>query len=42
MSLIERFLLLVARHGRIECRHCGTFNKKGDPCRCKGAKAGAV
>lgn len=40
MSRFERFLLLIARHGRIECRRCGTFNKKGEPCRCMASQVG--
>lgn len=24
----------LKHHGRSECRHCGTLNPKGTPCRC--------
>ena len=35
-KLLDRLITQLARRGRIECRHCGTFNKAGTPCRCKG------
>lgn len=32
---IDNFIRVIAQHGRRECEKCGTFNKKGYPCRCR-------
>lgn len=34
MLMLEKLLMALARRGRIECRDCGEFHKKGQPCRC--------
>lgn len=33
---LDRKLMAMARHGRVECQVCGTFNKRGYPCRYHG------
>lgn len=31
---LDKAILTIARHGRVECYKCGTFNKKGYVCYC--------
>lgn len=33
-SWLDKAILTIARHGRVECYKCGTFNNKGDVCYC--------
>ena len=35
---LDRFITIIARHGKLECRKCGTFYPKGYPCKCSCAK----
>lgn len=35
---LDSFLMAVARHGKLECRDCGTFYPLGYPCRCSCTK----